>query len=247
MLNNFAGARYVSTYSYLAGNSGFDSHLIQRFVLGGNYCDIRPVIQLRNFFVVDMAQILKIFYLFSELFDLIAKRYTKLVFDKGPERSAQRNFAVAKASGDYVCIIDSDMELSEDVIASCVETVTEHKYGAVIIPEESFGEGFWAQCKKLERSFYVGVDWIEAARFFDKKIYQQAGGYNEHMTGGEDWDFTGRIRKIAEVGRSKAYIYHNEGRIYFGKTMRKIYYYASNSTAYFAEHKDQSALTDKSG
>ena len=177
----------------------------------------------------------------------IAKRYTKLVFDKGPERSAQRNFAVAKASGDYVCIIDSDMELSEDVIASCVETVTEHKYGAVIIPEESFGEGFWAQCKKLERSFYVGVDWIEAARFFDKKIYQQAGGYNEHMTGGEDWDFTGRIRKIAEVGRSKAYIYHNEGRIYFGKTMRKIYYYASNSTAYFAEHKDQSALTDKSG
>ena len=177
----------------------------------------------------------------------IAKRYTKLVFDKGPERSAQRNFAVAKASGDYVCIIDSDMELSEDVIASCVETVTEHKYGAVIIPEESFGEGFWAQCKKLERSFYVGVDWIEAARFFDKKIYQQAGGYNEHMTGGEDWDFTGRIRKIAEVGRSKAYIYHNEGRIYFDKTMRKIYYYASNSTAYFAEHKDQSALTDKSG
>ena len=106
----------------------------------------------------------------------IAKRYTKLVFDKGPERSAQRNFAVAKASGDYVCIIDSDMELSEDVIASCVETVTEHKYGAVIIPEESFGEGFWAQCKKLERSFYVGVDWIEAARFFDKKIYHQAGG-----------------------------------------------------------------------
>ena len=29
--------------------------------------------------------------------------------------------------------------------------------------------------------------------------------------------------------------------------MRKIYYYASNCTAYFAEHKDQSALTDKSG
>lgn len=177
----------------------------------------------------------------------IARRFTQRVYDKGPERSAQRNFAVSKASGEYVCIIDSDMELSKDVIKSCIETVAKHSYGAVIIPEESFGEGFWAQCKKLERSFYVGVDWIEAARFFDKKIYVQAGGYNEHMTGGEDWDFTGRIRKIAEIGRSKAFIYHNEGRIYFGKTMRKIYYYASNSRAYFAEHKDQSALTDKSG
>jgi len=177
----------------------------------------------------------------------IAARFTTHVYDKGPERSAQRNFAVQKSSGEYVCIIDSDMELSKDVIASCVETVADHAYGALIIPEESFGEGFWAQCKKLERSFYVGVDWIEAARFFDKKIYERSGGYNEKMTGGEDWDLTGRIRKIAEVGRSKAYIYHNEGRIYFGKTMRKTFYYASNAAAYFDANKDQTILTNKSG
>lgn len=177
----------------------------------------------------------------------IASQFTTRVYDKGPERSAQRNFAVQKAAGEYVCIIDSDMELSKDVIKSCIDTISQHPYGALIIPEESFGEGFWAQCKKLERSFYVGVDWIEAARFFDKKLYEQVGGYNESMTGGEDWDLTGRIRKEAEVGRSQAYIYHNEGRIYFGKTMRKTYYYASNSNAYFAANKDQTILTNKSG
>ena len=177
----------------------------------------------------------------------IARRFTDHVYDKGPERSAQRNYAVQKSTGDYVCIIDSDMVLSNTVIQSCVETVAQQTYGGVIIPEESFGEGFWAQCKKLERSFYVGVDAIEAARFFDKKIYQQVGGYNEKMTGGEDWDLTARIRKVSKIGRSKAYIYHNEGRIYFGKTMRKTYYYASNATAYFDANKDQTILTNKSG
>ncbi|MGF7229546.1 MAG: glycosyltransferase family 2 protein [Candidatus Saccharibacteria bacterium] len=178
----------------------------------------------------------------------IAHRFTKHVYNKGPERSAQRNYAVQKATGDYVCIIDSDMVLSSDVIASCAETVAaDADLRALIIPEESFGVGFWAQCKKLERSFYVGVDWIEAARFFDKKTYLEVGGYNENMTGGEDWDFTRRMRRAVSVGRSKAFIYHNEGHIYFGKTMRKMYYYASNAGAYFAVNDDQSALTDKSG
>jgi glycosyltransferase involved in cell wall biosynthesis len=178
----------------------------------------------------------------------IAQHYTKLVFNKGPERSAQRNYAVSKAKGDYVLIIDSDMELSVDVVASCAETVREHtNYAALIIPEESFGEGYWAKCKSLERSYYVGMDSIEAARFFDKKLYKKVGGYNETMTGGEDWDLTNRIRKIADVGRSHAYIYHNEGRLYFGKTLKKMYYYGSHAGEYFAANPTQSIVADQSG
>ena len=85
----------------------------------------------------------------------IARRYTPHVYNKGPERSVQRNYAVEKASGDYVVIIDSDMELTRDVIRSCVSFVRQNpETGGVIIPEESFGQGFWAQCKKLERSYY---------------------------------------------------------------------------------------------
>ena len=44
----------------------------------------------------------------------IAKRYTNKVFNRGPERSTQRNFGVQKARGEYVLIIDSDMELAPD-------------------------------------------------------------------------------------------------------------------------------------
>ena len=106
----------------------------------------------------------------------IAAKYTDLVFNKKPERSTQRNYGVSKATGKYVAIIDSDMELSPKVIGSCVRAMEkDEKNVSVIIPEESFGEGFWAQCKKLERSFYIGVSWMEAARFFKKSDYQKAG------------------------------------------------------------------------
>lgn len=178
----------------------------------------------------------------------IAKCFTSKVYVLGPERSAQRNFAVSKAKGEYVCIIDSDMELSAEVVSACVKQVQKYpKAQALVIPEESFGEGYWANCKSFERSFYIGISWVEAARFFATKLYRQVGGYNQALTGGEDWDLTRRMREATQIGRVKPYIYHNEGRLYFMRTVRKMYYYASNAVAYFNANPDQSVLTDKSG
>jgi len=178
----------------------------------------------------------------------IAKRYTEAVYTYGPERSAQRNYGVRQAKGEYVCIIDSDMELGADVIRDCVEEMfTTPDTKALIIPEKSIGVGFWARCKTLERSFYEGVDTIEAARFFEKKLYAQVGGYDETMTGGEDLDLTRRIRKLSDVGRVREYILHNEGRLYFGKTARKMYYYGRNAGAFFAANPTPSAMKDESG
>lgn len=178
----------------------------------------------------------------------IGHAYTTHVFNKGPERSVQRNFGVAKARGAYVMIIDSDMVLSQAVVAACVQAAqADPTAKAIIIPEESFGKGFWAQCKKLERSFYVGQDSIEAARFFDKELYQELGGYNEAMTGGEDWDFTNRLRGSTHIGRVQPYIFHNEGRPRFTRTVRKVYYYAQHAVEYFAENPTDSLLRDKSG
>ncbi len=178
----------------------------------------------------------------------IARRYTKHVYNKGTERSAQRNYGVAKAKGDFVLIIDSDMELSPTVVQSCVEATAQTKgVGAVIIPEESFGQGFWAQCKRLERTFYVGVDWIEAARFFDRKLYLQLKGYNEDLVSGEDWDLSQRVHEYAQMARIDAYIFHNEAKLKLVETLRKKYYYAQKFSLYMQANSNVQAIKSQTG
>ena len=179
----------------------------------------------------------------SELDDVeISREYTDrvFVFEKpGDHRCAQRNMGVEKSEGEYVLIIDSDMELSPGVVESCVGKMeSDTALRGIIIPEESFGEGFWAECKKLEKSFYVGVDAVEAARFFHRKDFEAVGGYDEDMTSGEDWNLSDRIEMLGPIGRVDDLIYHNEGRISFWQTLRKKYYYAGKASEYVSKSSD---------
>lgn len=170
----------------------------------------------------------------------IAKKYTDKVFNQGPERSAQRNYGVKNCGGDQVLIIDSDMELSDLVVEQCmakINSVPEIK--GVIIPEESFGKGFWAKCKKLEKSFYVGVEWMEAARFFTKNDFLDVGGYNENMVSGEDWDLSQKIGQLGKISRIDQYIFHNEGYPKLYNILKKKFYYAQNILKYLNENKSQ--------
>ncbi len=178
----------------------------------------------------------------------IAKKYTDKVYNKGPERSAQRNYGVKNCTGSYIVMIDSDMELTKNVVSSCVEVATTSKQvKAVIIPEESFGEGFWAQCKKLERSFYVGNEVIEAARFFSKAIYQEVGGYDVTLVSGEDWELNQRIRNVGVVARINEFILHNEGKLSLRRTLQKKYYYAKHAHAYLVKSGTEGKLMHSAG
>jgi glycosyltransferase involved in cell wall biosynthesis len=178
----------------------------------------------------------------------IARQYTENVLTKTPERSIQRNFGVEQATGRYVAIIDSDMELERYVIEECVAAMQfEPQATGVIIPEESFGRGFWAKCKSLERSFYVGIDAVEAARFFERDIYMSVGGYDETMVSGEDWDLSRRVGKLGEIVRVTPYIHHNEGRLSLVKTLKKKVYYAGEARKYFDKNPVESKLLASEG
>ena len=125
------------------------------------------------------------------------------------------------------------MKLSPQVVASCVEKIQNNpQTKAIIIPEESFGEGFWAQCKKLERSFYIGVDWMEAARFFTRDAFEEASGFDENMISGEDWDLSQRVGKKYPIDSIDQFIYHNEGKVSLRQIIKKKFYYARNLTQY---------------
>jgi glycosyltransferase involved in cell wall biosynthesis len=176
----------------------------------------------------------------------VANKYTSHVYNFGPERSAQRNYGVKQSQGEYFLIIDSDMVLSENVIKSCIETILEnHSLKALIIPEESFGEGFWTQCKKLERSFYSGLDWQEGARFFERSIYENLGGYDEEQTGSEDYDLPNRLEYVYgknSIARIKDIIYHNERRLSLVNLCRKKFYYAATLHTYIRKVENRDRL-----
>lgn len=170
----------------------------------------------------------------------IAKKYTNRIFTKGPERSNQRNFGVSKALGEFVLIIDADMILTRNVLNSCIKKITaDAKIDALVIPEKSYGEGFWAKCKAFERQFYLGDENIEAARFFKKKIFEKFGGYDHKITGPEDWDLPLRMKKSGvEIGRIGEFILHNERRFSPWKSAKKKFYYALHAKEYLRRHPE---------
>jgi glycosyltransferase involved in cell wall biosynthesis len=177
----------------------------------------------------------------------IAQKYTTQVYNRGPERSAQRNFGVQHSQGDYILIIDSDMELSKDVVKACVQAISaSNLVKALIIPEESFGEGFWTQCKKLERSFYSGIDWQEAARFFNRQIYEELGGYDENQTGSEDYDLPNRLEHRygkESIARIREMIYHNEQKLSLSRVCGKKFYYANTLSTYVNQTANKARLS----
>lgn len=173
----------------------------------------------------------------------IAREYTKHVYRKGPERSAQRNYGVAKSSGEYVVILDADHQLAPTTLEECVrEFKKESGVGALVLPEKSFGRGFWTKFKVFEREFYVGEENIEAARVFRKDLFNKFGGYDLSITGPEDWDLPLRMRKAGvKIGRTKSFILHNERIFNPWKSAKKKFYYASGASVYWKRHPEKLA------
>lgn len=181
----------------------------------------------------------------TDLTKEIAKKYTKYVFNKGPERSAQRNFGASLAKGHYLLFLDSDMKLSKNIIEECINKIGKG-YGGLIIPEKSFGKGFWAKCKTLERNFYVGVEWIEAARFFDKKSFNEVKGYDESLISGEDWDLNEKIKAKYKISRVSDYIMHDEGNLSLLKLLKKKMYYGTKIKNYSSKKKNNENFKSQS-
>jgi len=166
----------------------------------------------------------------------IANQYTQHVFNFGPERSAQRNFGAMKAKGKYVVFLDADMILEPTVIEECVQMMQTRNQEllALVIPEKSIGTGFWTACKALERSYYEGVDWMEAARWYKKTIFIKLKGYDETLTGPEDFELPQRVIHTYGnvIGRIHSYIFHDEGNLTLAKTLTKKYYYGRKMRRY---------------
>ncbi len=165
----------------------------------------------------------------------IAHEFADIVLTCGPERSAQRNAGAAATSASVVGFIDSDMELTPTVVSDVVEAFDSGAV-SVVVPERTIGEGFWADVRAFERSFYDGSEEIEAPRFFSREVFESVCGFDETLTGAEDWDLGIRTHNAGPRVRISSVILHHEGRVRYFIACRKKGYYGPGLARFVSKY-----------
>lgn len=190
----------------------------------------------------------------------IAQKFTNKVFDKGPERSAQRNYGMLeKSSGEYLMFLDADMILSPDVIETCVKKMEgANDVVGIYISEVVLGKSYFSRVRRFERSFYDGTI-VDGVRFIKKTAFKKTGGFDEELYAAEDWDLDKRLKKVGNLKvlenkesmdfsnwefkdfilergvnpeKFGSVIYHNESEFDLKKYISKKKYYSKNFDKY---------------
>ena len=129
----------------------------------------------------------------------IARRYTKKVYDKGPESSAQRNYGMLeKSKGACVMFADEDMIFGPFLVRACVSYLNETKAAALHILEIALDKIFFSRMRRFERGFYDGTV-VEGARFFTRAAFRVVRGFDESTSVPEDWHIDKKIKRIGKI------------------------------------------------
>lgn len=167
----------------------------------------------------------------------IARKYAEQLLNEGPERSHQRNVGAAASSGEFLVFIDSDMEVPSSLAREVVEAfAADARVTALVLPERSVGDGFWARCRILEKELYFGDPDVEAARAFRRAAFFDTGGFDEQLHGPEDWDLSERVGAAGGLGMTASFVLHDEGRLSLAGDLAKKMYYGRSVARYARRH-----------
>lgn len=125
----------------------------------------------------------------------LSSKYTKNIYKKGPERSAQRNFGVKRSQYENILFLDSDMILSPFFLKYLFKYIKSFNPQALYISEKIIVSNFFSKLRNHERYFYTGTP-IDCVRFFKKSLFNHVGGFDEKFSGPEDWDFNNKILEL---------------------------------------------------
>lgn len=176
----------------------------------------------------------------------VAQRFAHHAEQAGPERSAQRNLGIERASGEWILWIDADMELPPTIVERAVAAALDEDAEGVFIPEITVGDGYWTACRALERSCCVEEIMVQSPRLVRRSYLRRTGGFLESLSGTEDAEL--RARMMADGCRLAwipDLIVHDEGAMSLGFIWSKRYYYGRGLKRYRAEHPG--ALADQAG
>jgi len=173
----------------------------------------------------------------------IAKQYNSRVLQVRALRSAARNYGIKNAEGVFLFYVDSDMELTPDVVKECVRNTIINHIDAIMIPEERVGEGFWVKCRAIERLTYIGNPLIESVRFMRKDVFLKVNGFDEELEAGEDWDLHARIEDNGyKIGKIVSKLKHHEGQTSLKQIVQKRLYYGKTIKKYIKKHPERAKI-----
>lgn len=155
------------------------------------------------------------------------------VLQQGPERSAQRNRGAREAAGDYLLFVDADMRILRPTLEEIVGRLrADGAPDALYIRERMAGRGWWVKVRNFERSFYDATC-IDGLRVIRKALFLEAGGFDEALYAGEDWDLDRRLlAKSGRVALTDGHLIHDEGEFSLARFLRKKAYYGGNFEHY---------------
>jgi len=170
----------------------------------------------------------------------IAASLGAAVYDKGPERSAQRNLGWQVAKGEWVLVLDADMIIPPETVEEILSIESGDAYW---VPEVRTGDGIRVKARNFERSFYDGTC-IDALRLFRRSVLEKTGGYDENLIAGpEDWELDIRVLESgAKCAVLKHNLIHNEKRLTFSRMLQKKAYYTKSFAAYQEKWKGHPAV-----
>ncbi len=174
-----------------------------------------------------------------EILERYSKSWDKLrILEGGDERTSQINIAVSYSESEFIYYTASDFVVDPTLLEDAVRECRSLNADAVWIDCVSYGTGYWARVRNLERSTYVGSVKFEGARFFRRESYLAAGGYDDRVPIFEEYDLQerllGRGGKIARVTSSREY--HLGEPKTLGEIARKSFYYGTQYLQLLDKH-----------
>ena len=180
----------------------------------------------------------------------IAERHgCKIIKNPKVGRAAAKNEGVRHSFGEYLVFVDSDMELTPNVLSESIDLVESDSHvGGVVIPERSVGNSFWVKVRDFERSFYAGSV-VESARFFPTKLVKEVGGYEENLIFFEESTLPYKIQKKGYnvFARVNSVVLHREENFSLITWLRKKSYYGKTIHVYEHKYRDYSRMQTSAG
>lgn len=151
----------------------------------------------------------------------LQNKYKKIkYFEKNFKRlSKSTNFAISKASGEWIVKVDADDYVSENFIKNFVKNLrNNNKINYVCFDIVMFNEHNLK--KKIKQNFvtknFLFKYPLGSGVFFKKKLWKSINGFNENIFYQDDYDFWLRVRKKANL------LYVNKANYFYRKHKKNM-------------------------